>query len=173
MPSTIRPARLRHPRHRKFLGLIRGAVAGAPSQDHARLFRMKSYLDAREVVLGATGTGQVFTADFANNEIDIVTHGYVAGNGPFLLTTAGTLPAGLELGVLYWINDTTVSTMTLHRSRQDAVRLENIVPFTDAGTGAHTITPAANVDGLVELQRQNGVSFEQVRDETDIDNLIP
>ena len=171
MPSTIRPARLRHPRHSKFKGLVRGQEGAV--KDHARLYRMKSYLDARETVLGATGTGQVFTADFANNEIDITTHGYVAGDGPFLATTATTLPAGIDLNTLYWVNDVNANSLTLHRTREDAFNGTNIVPFTDAGTGAHTLTPGASVDALVELQRQNGISFEQVRDETDIDNLIP
>lgn len=171
MGSTLRPARLRHPRHSQFRGLVRGQEGAV--KEHARLFRMSSYLKARQVILEVTGTGQVFTADFANNEIDIVGHGLVAGDGPFLTTTDTTLPAGLVATTPYWVNDPTTGTLTLHFTREEAFAGINPVEIGDAGTGVHTLTPGANVDSLIGLQQQNGISFEQVRDETDIDNLTP
>lgn len=171
MPGTIFLQKTRHIRHRKFKGLVRGQEGAV--KDVPRLLKLFDYLGARVTVLGATGTGQVFTADFANNELDIVGHGYVDGDGPFLATTDTTLPDGILADTLYWINEVTAGSLTLHLSREDAFNGTNIVPFVDAGAGVHTLTPAANSDALVELQRQNGIAFEQIRDETDIDNLIP
>lgn len=158
---TIRIPRLRH--------LRRAVEALAPRNRRRRLAR---WADDRSTDLDATGAGQAFTADFANDEIDIAAHGHVAGDGPFEVSNAGgDLPAGLVAGTLYWVSAPTAGTLGLHLSRVDALNGANPVSITDAGSGTHTLTPSTADQAMIEHARQ-GVSTDRLNASTDIDDFI-
>ena len=117
--------RLRHLRHRMLDGLGRGRL------DH---------LKAKLVSFGGLNDIQTFTA--AATDICTATgHGYDAGvDGPFVVTTAGVLPAGLEGGVLYYTGEIDANTFYLHLTRADANADLNRVDITTVGTGVHSIS---------------------------------
>ncbi len=155
--------RTTHPRHvrgRRYRGIGRG-----------RLRKLLAFLDERNTTLGGTGTGQGFTVDAGTDVVTIASHGHADGDGPFEAASAGTLPAGLVAGALYWINSTGANTLTLHRSRGDALDGVNPVDMTDAGTGAHTMTPSTSQEAFGEHFRQ-GVTTAALAAATDIDDLI-
>lgn len=133
--------------------------------------RAKAWFDQQATDLSGTGTGQVFTADFANDEIDIAAHGHTAGDGPFALTTTTTLPAGLSVGVLYWVSAPTAGALQLHLTHNEAAAGVNPVTFSDAGVGTHTMTPSTTAEALVENIRQRDVSPERLHLLTDIDDI--
>ena len=81
----------------------------------------------------------VDTVDFANNELDIATHGLETGDGPLQLTTTTTLPAGLSLLTDYYVIKTNAGTIQLATTFANAIA-GTAVAFTDAGTGTHTLT---------------------------------
>lgn len=86
----------------------------------------------------------VDTVDFANDELDITTHGLLAGYGPIQLTTTGVLPAGLALLTDYFVIFKTTGTIQLATSLHDAMEgTANAVAFTDAGSGTHSILGSA------------------------------
>src|SRR5262249_1837026 len=71
--------------------------------------------------------------------ITIASHGFVSGTG-VQLTTTGTLPTGLTLFTLYYINAATSGTLSLHTNIVDALAGTNKVDITAAaGGGTHTI----------------------------------
>lgn len=160
---AIHIPRLRH---------LRRALKGINLGGGRRRRRIKEWATSVATDLDATGTGQVFTADFANNEIDIAAHGYTDGDGPFQVSTDTTLPAGLGANTLYWVNAVTAGTLSLHRSLNDAVNGANAVELTDAGTGIQTLTPSITAQAIIEQARQ-GVSTERLTSATDIDDFIP
>lgn len=167
--TNVEVAKIRHLRHRKFEGLTRGAEGA--TQDVARLKRLQTWLDDRATDLNGTGAGQTFTADFTNDEIDITSHGRATADGPFVVSTTTTLPAGLVAGTLYWVNAVTANALSLHLTREEAAKGINAVDMTDAGTGTHTLTPADTSTALVEVMR-TGTTSERVEAVADIDDLI-
>lgn len=75
----------------------------------------------------------------ATDIVTVASHGYVSGTG-VELTTTGTLPAGLTLTTLYFLNALTGSTLTFHTNVADALAGTNPVNITAAaGGGTHTI----------------------------------
>jgi hypothetical protein len=72
------------------------------------------------------------------------THGFAAADGPFVLSNAGgALPAGLEVGVLYYTGNIDVNTFYLYLTLEDAVADTNRVAVSDDGTGTHTLNRLA------------------------------
>lgn len=167
MAGTIRTSRARHLRHRRLDGVDRGA--GVP-----RLKRLEAWLAARAANAAAGGIGDTAAATtFTAAATDIATataHGFASGEGPMVVESTTTLPAGLVATQLYWVGVIDANTFYLHRSKQDAVRDENRVDITDAGTGTHSIARAADIPGLIEWLRQDNdpVTIQAL---TDIDNL--
>lgn len=83
-----------------------------------------------------------FTA--ANTDVCTkASHGFVTGDGPVQLTTTVTLPAGLALATDYYVIRIDANTFYLATSRANAYAGTR-VDITDAGTGAHTITPTVD-----------------------------
>lgn len=82
-------------------------------------------------------------------------HGLEIGDGPFRLTTTGTLPAGLSLATDYWIIYVSDDTYKLATSLANAYA-GTAVDITDAGTGTHTISDTAStqrgIDGWFNYQ---------------------
>lgn len=70
--------------------------------------------------------------------INAAAHGYTTGNGPYQLTTTGTLPAGLALATNYWIIVVSAGVIKLATSYDNAIA-ETAVDITDDGAGIHTI----------------------------------
>lgn len=142
-----------------------------PMRTGGRLRRHRGWLSARATALSGTGTGQNFTADTANDEIDITTHGHVAGDGPFVVSSTGTLPTGLVAGTLYWVSAPTANALGVHLNRKDALNAVNAVDLTAAGSGTHTLTPAESGSAVHEHVRQ-GVTPTRMQGVTDVDSLI-
>lgn len=89
----------------------------------------------------------------ANDTWTITSHGFATGDGPYQLTTSGTLPAGLALLTDYWIYVVDANTIKFCLSLGDALRKNKsnmggdvdapkAVDITDAGTGTHTVGAA-------------------------------
>lgn len=102
--------------------------------------------------------------------LDAAAHGLTTGDGPFVLTTTGTLPAGLALLTLYWARAIDVDNLALYRLKESAVRDENRIDVTDAGSGTQTFARAADVPGLIEWLRQDN-DPDTIQALTDIDAL--
>lgn len=75
----------------------------------------------------------------AADTVTITTHGYSAGDGPFQLTTTGTLPTGLAVDTDYFIGVVDANTITFHSSQYDAAHGKNKLPISADGSGTHTI----------------------------------
>jgi len=122
------------------------------------------FLDERQVALATTGAALVFVR--AGNNFTITAHGLAAGAGPFLATSATTLPAGIVAGQFYWIhNIVDVNTVQLTTRKGG----QAISAATDDGTGTHTLTKADSDPAIYEYLRQNAP--EVLRDATDVDDL--
>ena len=101
-----------------------------------------------------------------SSEITFASHGLSVGDGPFLLTTTTTLPAGLSLATFYWVSAVAdVNRITLSTSRNAPVA----AVVSDAGTGTHTITKASSLPAMTEYLRQSGSTV--LGDATDVDTL--
>lgn len=134
--------------------------------------RLAAWLADRATAFSGTGTGQTFTTDFAtDNELAIAAHGHVDGDGPFVASSATTLPAGLVAGTLYWVNAVDSGNVTLHLSEQEALAGTNEIVLTDDGTGVHTLAPAETNQAVLEHLR-SGLPADTIQAETDIDNLV-
>jgi hypothetical protein len=92
----------------------------------------------------AIASDAVDTVDFANNELDIASHGLVNGDGPIQFTTSGTIPAGLALLTDYYVIYVDAGTIQLATSLKNAVE-GTAVAFTNIGSGTHTLL--GSVDG--------------------------
>ena len=159
---AVRVSRARRARHRKFRGATRGG--GRP-----RLERFDSWLDARQTVLGATGTAATISGvDAPNDELDF------AGAHPFAdfnvvrVTSTLTLPAGITALTDYFVDDAAALAIGLADTfgmRRDSQRVD----ITDAGTGVIDVTPAAEKSSLIGWLRSRKPI--QIQDATDIDNL--
>lgn len=71
-------------------------------------------------------------------------HGMVNGDGPFQVTAATTIPAGLTAATNYWAIVLSPTTFKFATSRANALA-GTAVDVTDTGTGALTITSTAQV----------------------------
>lgn len=97
------------------------------------------------------------------NHISATDHGLSAGSGPYVLTTEGTLPGGLEEDQMYWITEAGEDTLSLGtRKEGPSVFLEDVGSTFDL---ARSVDP----EGIYEAVRERG--FEQVRAAEDIDDI--
>jgi len=77
----------------------------------------------------------VVTFTNATNVVNLATHGYVTGDGPFTFTTTGGLPTGLALLTDYYVGPTVAAgTFDLSLTRGGAT-----VPFSTDGTATTTV----------------------------------
>lgn len=104
--------------------------------------------------LASGAVGQTFTADENADELGVTGHGFVTGQGPFQVTSAGTLPAGLSATSKYYVSVVDSNTVQLHEGEsREAALAQPAVDFTDAGTGSHTITHRSDADVVFNLNR--------------------
>ena len=94
----------------------------------------KNYTAAFAALVYADDTFTAAATDIATN----VAHGLLTGDGPFQLTSTGTLPAGLALATNYWIIRLTADTFSFASTLANALA-GTAVDITDAGSGTHTI----------------------------------
>ena len=148
-------------------------MARTPRQRHirhanyartSRQDKLNAYLAERQATLNATGASGVFVGSVGQN-VTWTAHAKVVGKGPFLLTTTGTLPAGLSLATHYWIHtvvDANTVKLTTKRNGPAAV-------MTGAGSGTHSITKASDTLSTFEHLSQSGPAV--LTPATDVDNL--
>lgn len=130
--------------------------------------RLNAFIAERNTTLGATGAAKTFTIGGGTPNITITAHGYVAGAGPFTLTTTGALPTGLALNTRYWVAsvvDANTVTLTTKRGGNAPV-----VTYTNAtGSGVQTITKDGTKRAFWELLRR--LKARTIAASTDVDNL--
>lgn len=91
-----------------------------------------------------------------NDIIPIDDYTYSEGQGPFLLTTTGTLPTGLSTGTSYYIKRLTNDTFSLSLSPGGPA-----VSITAAtGSGVHTITPNFSLVLEIDVPYLSGQIFD-------------
>lgn len=123
------------------------------------LFNLEFACDAAETLTAVslyairlrpvTIADDTFTSSGSDNINTATAHGMLTGDGPFRLTTTGTLPAPLALLTDYYAEKLDANTFALHTSRADAIAGAAGVVTTDTGTGTHTIADvqsSANAD---------------------------
>ena len=133
MPATARLRRVRH------IGFMRSN----------RQKKTNRFLAARQTALAGTGCSATFVGSVGNN-VTWTGHAKAVGTGPFVLTTTGTLPTGLNLGVPYWIQSVVdANTVTLTTKRGGTV-----ASMTGLGSGTHTITKASDLNAMFEYNKQ-------------------
>lgn len=130
-----------------------------------------AFLIAQALRLSGTGTGQTVTFTNATNLVNYTAHGYVDGQGPFVLSnSAGALPVGLNDATNYWVNVNDVNSITLHLTESAALAGLSVVTFVDDGTGTNQILVAAEQSDIFNAM-VFGKSADQIRALTTIDNL--
>lgn len=81
---------------------------------------------------------QTFTAA-TTDVVTIASHGFTSGDGPYRLSSSGTLPTGLTAGVDYWVSVIDANTFKFALSKDKAVAGDNVVDITATGSGTHTL----------------------------------
>lgn len=128
---------------------------------------MNSYLTKEQTDLNGTGAGATITLGGTGNSVFTQTaHSRLAGQGPFVLTAATTLPAGYTAGELLWVlNVIDANTFTMCTARRSKVAKT----FTNTGVGALTLTKASSKKAIFELLKQR--KPQTISASTDVDNL--
>lgn len=85
----------------------------------------------------------VVVANAPLDALDAVAHGLQTGDGPFRLTTTGSAPAGLSVGVDYWAIRISADRFQVASTFQNAIALVEIAILA-AGTGVHSIVDTAD-----------------------------
>lgn len=86
--------------------------------------------------------------DTTDNEIDIASHPYRTGDGPFTFSSTGSLPGGLSAATNYWIIWRSDGAFSLAATLGDALA-GNEVDFSSAGSGTITISDTASTERLI------------------------
>jgi len=142
----------------------------------AEILYLKCTTDEFIAVLGWRGASD-FTSTFADDTITLTgTNAASRADGPFQLTTTGTLPAGLALTTDYWLiedkgidGNPVTDIFKLALTRADALN-GVVVTITDDGSGTHTITGTAISvqastlqDGLANFEIKEGDGIIAIR----------
>lgn len=90
----------------------------------------------------AISSDDVDTVDFANDELDVTSHGLADGDGPIRFTTTGALPDGIEADTDYWVIEVNSGTIKIATSLENALE-GTAVAIGDAGTGTHSFAGAS------------------------------
>ena len=118
------------------------------------------------VATGTPGIDDAFANGFVTNEIVIASHGYVTGLKAALTTSAADAPDGTS-ATDYWIIKVDANTIKLATSAANAA-LGTAVDIIDAGSGIHTLTPAAISGGVLKLQESiDGSNWFDIASATD------
>jgi hypothetical protein len=118
-----------------------------------------------------TNAGNVFGSDYLSGGVDRYifnksTHGYVAGDGPFVITAATTIPGGYTAGELLWVKEALdAGTFTMTTKKGGTVAKT----FTTSGTGTLTLTKDDSAESIHEILK--GTKARVLTAATDVDNL--
>jgi len=101
-----------------------------------------------------TVADSTFTATGASPSVITDTgHGLKTGDGPFRLTSSGTLPDGFELATDYWVEVIDANTFYIATSLANAIGSTRVAA-TDTGSGTHTISDKQTADGFLNTDDQ-------------------
>lgn len=146
------------------------AVAGATT---TALTAIATYTSGNSVVTTEAGSNTSFGAATLTGglaptyAIHRTAHGFDIGEGPFLLTTSGTLPGGLRTSTFYYVHTVIdADNFTLGTERDDP---NSVTAITSAGSGTHTLTKASNTGSMFEYLKNNCPAVLQAA--TDVDTL--
>ncbi len=162
--SANRRLRVRHPRHRKWKGIFRGAYPNRRLKVHLNV------LDRLYFGLVDTGVNVNMTFDNTTNQVILVSHGLASGSGPY--TFRGALPTGLERFVIYYFHVINDDRLTIHHDIKHGVSGEVPLEFTTNGSGDMVYVKDPIWFALVDLMNQTRTA-DEIEFRTDIDDLIP
>ena len=100
------------------------------------------------------GPDVTFTADNATDRLTATAHGMATGDGPFEVSSAGTLPTGLAASTNYWCIRVDDNTLQVASSLANA-KSGTAVTFSDDGTGTHTLERQSRLvvpDGVTAVE---------------------
>jgi hypothetical protein len=134
-------------------------------------------VDVTAILPGTPGNAIATTETLANGSFGAVTlengvdglftaatNGIGEGEGPYHLTTSGTLPAGLALATDYWIDPIDADDFTLSLSKGGSKSITS-----DTGSGTHTLTKGGATHDFHALLNSN--KSQTIDAATDIDDL--
>ena len=162
MAQVAQGGKRRHIRHGRF-DRLRTNAAGTPRSE-----AFYDFLSREGTRLDSSATGETFVAVNATNRLTVTTHPFVDADGPYLLTTSGTLPDGLDGVTSYWVSVIDANTIQLYTGRRENLTV-GAAEFADDGTGTHTMTKATDEEGIFHVNRANRP--ETIEAATDIDAL--
>ncbi len=147
--------------------------------DHVRHSRrLLAWLAAEDSRLDASRTSvNVTVVTFPSDELLVMSHPYVDGDGPMRLSSTGSLPTGISADVDYWIGIVDSSSVTLHAGERAAVLKDtnnepiHRVSFSDGGSGTISIAPATGTDAML-CKLKAGNKPATIAGASDYDNLI-
>ncbi len=113
----------------------------------------------------ASWANATLTGGVTNNGLTAATHNITDGEGPYHVTTSGTLPGGLALLINYWVAVVDSNTFTLRTGQAGG----SVVVITTEGVGTQTITKPTDSEGMFDILRSNKPSTIEAA--TDIDDL--
>ena len=112
------------------------------------------------VIVGYSASAPTYVADFATTDVDTATDiitvpsNLILKTGqPVVLTTTGTLPAGLSLATTYYVIRLSATTIYLATSVSNANTASggNRINITSVGSGTHTLTATFTARPLGEV----------------------
>ena len=115
----------------------------------------------RTFVDGDVTTGTDVIADTA--------HGFTTGEGPVLLTSSGTLPAGLSLATDYWVIAVDANSIAFATNRANALADTRVDITAAAGGGTHTVNTETKLvvpAGVTHVKLHAGIDTESTSDAT-------
>lgn len=101
---------------------------------------------SNRVLIGSKAPQDFIPADVdtATDAITITAHGFVTGDGPYQVSSTGTLPGGLAVSTDYFAIVVDADIFQLASNRTNALA-GTAIDITSQGTGTHTITGVQNV----------------------------
>lgn len=113
----------------------------------------------------ASWGGTTLTGGVTSKNLEAMAHGYSTGQGPFVVSSSGTLPSGLYASTLYWVLKVDADNFQVCTSPECSVQSAVL----SDGTGTHTITKAASQAALFGSLRKHPAVV--VAAATDVDTL--
>ncbi len=154
-----RTPRLRYLRHRRL-----GRFLHQPD--------VTAFLAERATTLGGTGATQTVSAvSTGADTITVTGHGFNDGEGPFQVTSTGTVPGGLSATGIYYVAVVDANTLQLHGSPLGALG-GKVIDLTSAGSGTISIARADDTSADMHAwMTARGVKAETLSAATDVDSL--
>lgn len=128
--------------------------------------RIKAFYAKVQAALNGTGAAATVTFTNGSPNVTLAAHGFVAGQGPFVLSNSGgALPTNFAASTLYWV----ISVVDVNNFTLGLKRGATAITAGSAGTGTQTITKDSSLAGIRALLKRYKAARMLV--ETDVDNL--